>query len=369
MGGPGDITMDPRFSEKIYPRRDTAYKAKKSLDFDIMRAKIYQDRHRGKWTNIMEWTAYCLVGLFTGFTAAIMTNIEENATAFRKNFADDIIGGSRDNIISGFLFFSGFSACLVLISSLMTVYWGPGANGSGVAELIGYLNGVNYPNVFGFETFVTKTLGVVLAVVGGLCVGKEGPLAHIGANIGVFVLYLPLPYFEWFRNDKNKRYLIAAGTSAGVSAAFGAPVGGTLFAYEISKPSTFWKFTVIWKVFVSCAISVSTLAIFNALLEGEAINTISSSVLKFGTAPITAPTIEVLPGSIITGIFAGVFGAGFIIVNTWMALARKKIVTTPTLKICEAVLFSVLTTTVFFWSPYFFSDCVDLQASPVNEDD
>ena len=214
----------------------------------------------------MEWMAYTLVGVFTGFTAAIMTNIEENTTSWRKNHADDIISNTRDHIFEGWLFFSGFSALLVLISTVMTVYWGPGAYGSGVAELIAYLNGVNYPNVFGFETFVTKTIGVVLAVVGGLCVGKEGPLAHIGANIGVFVLYLPLPKFDFFRNDKNKRHLIAAGTSAGVSAAFGAPIGGALFAYEISKPNTFWKFSVVWKVFFSCAMAVFTLAIFNALL-------------------------------------------------------------------------------------------------------
>lgn len=230
----------------------------------------------------MEWIAYTLVGVFTGFTAAIMTNIEESTTSFRKNTADDLIDNSSDNIISGWLFFTGLSALLVLISTVMTVFWGPGAYGSGVAELIAYLNGVNYPNVFGFETFVTKTIGVVLAVVGGLCVGKEGPLAHIGANIGVFVLYLPLPKFDFFRNDKNKRHLIAAGTSAGVSAAFGAPIGGALFAYEISKPNTFWKFSVVWKVFFSCALAVFTLAIFNALLEGETINGISSSVLKFG---------------------------------------------------------------------------------------
>ena len=181
----------------------------------------------------------------------------------------NIIGNTRDNIFTGYLFFTGASAVLVLISSIMTVYWGPGAYGSGVAELIAYLNGVNYPNVFGFETFVTKTIGVVFAVVGGLCVGKEGPLAHIGANIGVFVLYLPLPKFDFFRNDKNKRHLIAAGTSAGVSAAFGAPIGGALFAYEISKPNTFWKFSVVWKVFFSCAMAVFTLAVFNALMGGE----------------------------------------------------------------------------------------------------
>ena len=83
----------------------------------------------------------------------------------------------------------------------MTVYWGPGANGSGVAEMMGYMNGINYPNVIAFETFVTKVFGVVLAVVGGLCVGKEGPLAHIGGIIGAAVVHFPIKSFHRYRND------------------------------------------------------------------------------------------------------------------------------------------------------------------------
>lgn len=38
------------------------------------------------------------------------------------------------------------------------------------------------------------------------------------------------------------REFLAAGISAGVSVAFGAPIGGALFAYEISGPATFWTF-------------------------------------------------------------------------------------------------------------------------------
>ena len=151
----------------------------------------------------------------------------------------------------------------------MTTYWGTGASGSGVAELIGYLNGINYPDFIGIKTLITKILGVTLAVSGKLCVGKEGPLAHIGANIGVMILYLPKMGFEFLRNDEKKRTYVAAGASAGVSVAFGAPIGGALFAYEMSKPNTFWRFSMIWRVFLSCSVSNIVLAILTSLQQGS----------------------------------------------------------------------------------------------------
>ena len=87
----------------------------------------------------------------------------------------------------------------------MTTFWGPGAAGSGVAEIIGYLQGINYPQTIGIETLVTKALGVVMAVAGTLCIGKEGPLAHIGANMGAVVLYSMGGSFSFLHNEHKKR--------------------------------------------------------------------------------------------------------------------------------------------------------------------
>jgi len=67
---------------------------------------------------------------------------------------------------------------------MLTIYVGPGANGSGVAEIMAMLNGVNYPGCIGYRTLFVKMVGTTLGVCGGLCIGKEGPLAHIGAIIG-----------------------------------------------------------------------------------------------------------------------------------------------------------------------------------------
>mmetsp|Transcript_17794 Transcript_17794/g.30151 ORF Transcript_17794/g.30151 Transcript_17794/m.30151 type:complete len:126 (+) Transcript_17794:647-1024(+) len=123
--------------------------------------------------------------------------------------------------------------------------------------------------------------GVVLAVAGTLCIGKEGPLAHIGSNLGILVLYLPGNQFQFMHNDTKRREMIAAGASAGVSVAFGAPIGGALFMFELSKFNTFWKFSLLWKIYLSCTCAVCSLAIFESLAHGTLANWTSSS-LKFG---------------------------------------------------------------------------------------
>ena len=164
----------------------------------------------------------------------------------------------------------------------MTTYYGPGAAGSGVAEMIGYMNGVNYPGFIAVETLITKVFGVVFAVSARLCVGKEGPLAHIGSNWGLLTIYLPNLGFEFLRNDEDKRVLLAAGGSAGVAAAFGAPIGGALFAYEMSKPATFWEFKMIWKTFITCSFSVIFLKFLINWAHDGAISESATSLIKFG---------------------------------------------------------------------------------------
>lgn len=154
-----------------------------------------------------------------------------------------------------------FGLILVIIACILTVYVGPGAYGSGTPEIMGLLNGINYPNAIGYKTLFVKIVGTSLGVVGGLCIGKEGPLAHIGAIVGVLVMHLPIKVFEVLQNDVIKRQMIAAGCSTGVACAFAAPIGGALFSYEISKPNTYWTFSMLWRVFLSTSFGTFTIGI------------------------------------------------------------------------------------------------------------
>lgn len=161
------------------------------------------------------------------------------------------------------------SLTLGFFATMLTVFVGPGASGGGMGELMGYLNGINYPDFISLKTLLVKILGTSLAVSSGLCIGKEGPLAHIGAIVGHCVLYIPgFKCFEYFRNDEDKREIAAAGVAAGVSAAFGSPIGGSLFAYEISRPATYWSFGLMWKIFFCSSISTFVLNILSCLKSG-----------------------------------------------------------------------------------------------------
>ena len=308
----------------------------------------------------MEWVAYALIGMCTGLCTAIMSNMEVHLIHEKRHLADVIIGGEK--LMHGWAFFSGVSIIFVFIAATATVYLAPGAVGSGNAELIAYLNGVNYPRILGFETLVVKIFGVIFAVIGGLCVGKEGPLAHIGANIGAVIPYLPIPRFEYLRNDRKKRELISAGVSAGVSTAFGAPIGGALFAYEMSKPNTFWKFSVLWKSFFTCSIAVFSVAIYAQCMKGNASLNVKPVELKFGGVFVESPDISSIPAAVILGIVCGLLGAGFVAVNMRVNKLRKRFVVKNWAKVLEAVIFAFCTSSAFYWAPMIFNTCKDREA-------
>ncbi|SHE26014.1 chloride channel voltage gated [Actinomyces glycerinitolerans] len=72
-----------------------------------------------------------------------------------------------------------------------------------------------------------SVLAATLTIGGGGSVGPEGPIAELGASTAsVFGRRLGLP-------RRSVRLLAAAGTAAGIAAAFNAPLAGAFFALEV----------------------------------------------------------------------------------------------------------------------------------------
>jgi chloride channel 7 len=346
--------MDPRFSLKQYPRADTAYKAKSSYNFEAIKARVYMDRKTSRLEPFTRWLIHGLIGILVGSIAFFMFVVEEFFAVHRAEITQHMIS-TMGTIEWAYVFWTGTALVFALIGVIMTVYYGPFAAGSGVPEVMAMLNGIQGGGATHVASLITKSVGVVCAVLGNLCVGKEGPMVHIGSICGFLIPHIPFDMFAPFRNDHDKRTFMAAGCSAGVAAAFGAPIGGTLFSYEISKPNTFWTFGMLWRIFFSCAVSVFFFGFLEQLYTGSIISLSNSGALKFGAVNIVVSPLSDGPAAILIGVVCGLLGALFIAVYSNLMVFRKYYINTNFRKILEVALLSLATSSAFYWLAAFSS--------------
>ena len=106
------------------------------------------------------------------------------------------------------------------------------AAGSGIPEIKTILSGFVIPHFLDLKVLLVKAVGATFAVSTGMCLGKEGPFVHISTCVG----YLVAMRFDKYRNNQRKmREMLSVACSAGLSVAFGAPIGGVLFSYEVNS--------------------------------------------------------------------------------------------------------------------------------------
>jgi H+/Cl- antiporter ClcA len=225
------LGMDPRRSVCHYPRIDTKFTLKGSLNFDLLRTQIFKNQQPPSNHMALTYAIYFLIGIGVGTTIFLITGLESQFSKYKTLLTDEIIGGMGNNLYWGWVFFTMLSTALAFIAATLVVNMAPEAVGPGVTELMSYLNGVNNSNWFGLKILLCKITGIILSGVAGLCVGNVGTFAHIGAMIGMGVLYLPIKNIDYYHIDSRKREFVAAGLSCGMAVGFGAPIGGTLFGY------------------------------------------------------------------------------------------------------------------------------------------
>ncbi len=120
------------------------------------------------------------------------------------------------------LLFLGLAAAGVAVGALVKRF--PLVKGSGIPQVKAELNGHIDPNWF--STLAAKFLGGAVSILAGLSLGREGPSIQLGASAAKGIAS------EWASSRAERRYLIAGGASAGLAAAFNAPLAGAMFALE-----------------------------------------------------------------------------------------------------------------------------------------
>ena len=181
------------------------------------------------------WAAMGLIGLTMGLVSFFLRQTIQVITETKHRAVDHY--HDQEKFLMALLLTLVYSLAFALVSAGLVVYVEPAAASSGVPEMIAFLNGVRVPKIFNIRTAVVKVLSLVCAVGSGLPVGAEGPMVHIGGIIGAGLtqgrsatLGFNTRYFERFRNVCDRRDFITCGVACGAASAFGAPIGGLLFA-------------------------------------------------------------------------------------------------------------------------------------------
>ena len=103
------------------------------------------------------------------------------------------------------------------------------------------------------------------AIIGsGLTRGAK--TVRCGSAEGGVTYTLRWPWLRRFANDVDRRDFISIGAAAGFAAAFGAPIGGILFALE--EAASFFTPSLLWRALLATTTATFTLLVCQSIFDG-----------------------------------------------------------------------------------------------------
>ncbi|XP_034733776.1 chloride transport protein 6-like [Etheostoma cragini] len=176
--------------------------------------------------------------------------------------------------------------------------------------------------------------------------------------------------FPYFRSDRDKRDFVSAGAAAGVAAAFGAPIGGTLFSLE--EGCSFWNQGLTWKVLFCSMSATFTLNFFRSGLNFNKWGSFQlPGLLNFGEFKCSDGdknchlwTAVDLAFFVLMGVVGGLLGALFNCMNKCLAKYRIRHIHPKAkfVRVLESLLVAMVTTVVIFAASILLGECRDLSS-------
>ncbi len=171
----------------------------------------------------------------------------------------------------------------------------PGGEGSGIPQAIAALQLAEHANrraVLSLRIAVGKGIAIVLGLLCGASIGREGPTVHIAASI----MY-SLRGLANFPIHHVRKGLILAGGAAGLAAAFNTPLAGVMFAIE-EMARTYED-----RITGSLMIAV--------ILAGMTALTIQGNYTYFGSYGVAMEPLQALGAVLACGVVGGLLGGLF----------------------------------------------------------
>ncbi|KAL4801477.1 chloride channel [Aspergillus unguis] len=209
-----------------------------------------------------------------------------------------------------YIFYTLYSVFFAICACLLVRNYAIYARHSGIPEIKTVLGGFIIRHFMGPWTLAIKSLGLCLSVASGMWLGKEGPLVHVACCAASVIMK---GFDSLNSNEARKREVLSAAAAAGISVAFGAPIGGVLFSLE--QLSYYFPDKAMWQSFVCAMVAAVTLQALNPFRTGNI-------VLYQVTYTRGWHRFELIP-FIILGIVGGLYGAFLIRLNMRLANWRR----------------------------------------------
>ncbi|MFA9397113.1 MAG: ClC family H(+)/Cl(-) exchange transporter [Clostridiaceae bacterium] len=175
---------------------------------------------------LQKWNNFKIRVIFEGIAIGIITGLLIVAYRFAVDIAIGFTGKAYDflRINKAYIpFWFIFLALLGIIVGYL-VKKEPMISGSGIPQVEGVL--LRKLDMNWLKVVVYKFFGGFLGLAAGLSLGREGPSIQMGAAIGQ-------GYSRITKRPKiEEKFLITSGASAGLAAAFNAPLAGVMFSLE-----------------------------------------------------------------------------------------------------------------------------------------
>lgn len=257
--------------------------------------KNYKVRTDNYFQNILFVFKSLLVGLVAGGVVILYRITLSHAEQFAFTMYDFLKSNLKLLPLAVIILcFAGYFAGYLVSKNKMI-------SGSGIPQLEGIMKGYFRKRKSWIHTLCSKFIGGAICIGGGLSLGREGPSIQLGACVAEGL-------GKKIGNGRlERRILMASGASAGLAAAFNAPLAGVVFALE-----------EIYKYF-------SPVILLSLMSAAVAADFVSKQV--FGMSPIfDFDIIKVIPIDqywllIILGILLGGLGALY----NYVLLKTKKL--------------------------------------------
>ena len=176
------------------------------------------------------------------------------------------------------------------------------------------LSGVYLKNLLSWKTYVAKFFGLICMLCSGLSLGMLGPVVHL-----VSCLSANLPYAQISKNNTLRHQIFTAAIAVGVTATFGAPIGGVLFSIELT--TNFYNIFNLWKSLFAATIAVIIFKSFRVLGFVELFD---ASGHHFYKSSYNIGLNHELPFFMIMAVFMGFLGSFYIFIHRVFCQMKRK---------------------------------------------